>query len=335
MEAKLKPMPAWRVPRYGAFEQVLRLESSPRHAPTGSQAVMRVMAIGLNYLDILSIKGQYQERDPLPFIPGIEAAGEVVAATPEAPFQAGDKVMTVGKAACAGYMVVPPEATFAIPDGMPFETAAAFQLTYQTAHIALVHRARLKSGEFLLVHAGAGGVGTAAIQIGRALGARVVATAGSDKKLTVCRRLGVEAAINYGKENFVERIHEITGGRGADVVFDPVGGNVFTESTRCVAVEGRIIVIGFASGRVPSIAANRILLKNIDIVGLFWGNYRQFDPSRIERTQADLYRLWKAEKINPVVYRNFAFEDLPEALAALAGRKSYGKVILNGPIAGK
>ncbi len=296
---------------------------------------MCVYSIGLNYLDILSIGGSYQEKAPLPFVPCIEAAGEVIETTPEAAFQVGDKVMTVGKAACAEYMIVQPESTFLMPDNMSFEAAAAFQLTYQTAHVALVHRARLKAGEFLLVHAGAGGVGTAAIQVGRALGARVVATAGSDEKLKVCRRLGAEAAINYGSENFVEKVQEITNGRGVHVVFDPVGGSVFEESTRCVAFEGRIIVIGFASGRIPSIAANRILLKNIDIIGLFWGNYRQFDPQRIKRTQSDLYQLWNAGKIDPVIYRKFAFEDLPEALAALAERKSYGKVVLDGLAADK
>lgn len=328
-------MRAWQAPRYGAFKEVLRLDPNTAFNPEGGHAVMCVYSIGLNYLDILSIGGSYQEKAPLPFVPCIEAAGEVIETTPEAAFQVGDKVMTVGKAACAEYMIVQPESTFLMPDNMSFEAAAAFQLTYQTAHVALVHRARLKAGEFLLVHAGAGGVGTAAIQVGRALGARVVATAGSDEKLKVCRRLGAEAAINYGSENFVEKVQEITNGRGVHVVFDPVGGSVFEESTRCVAFEGRIIVIGFASGRIPSIAANRILLKNIDIIGLFWGNYRQFDPQRIKRTQSDLYQLWNAGKIDPVIYRKFAFEDLPEALAALAERKSYGKVVLDGLAADK
>ncbi len=328
-------MRAWQAPRYGEFKKVLCLEPSTVFKPESNRAVMRVKSIGLNYLDILSIGGGYQEKDPLPFVPCIEAAGEVVASTPDAAFLVGDKVMTVGKAACAEYMHLQSEATFLMPDNISYAAAAAFQLAYQTAHVALVYRARLKAGEFLLVHAGAGGVGTAAIQIGRALGARVIATAGSDEKLKVCRCLGVEAAINYGSENFVERVQEITSGRGVNVVFDPVGGSVFEESTRCVAFEGRIIVIGFASGRIPSIAANRILLKNIDIIGLFWGNYRQSDPQRIKRTQSDLYKLWNAGKIDPVIYREFAFEDLPAALTALSERKSYGKVIVNGPAAEK
>lgn len=322
-------MMAWQAHRYGEFEKVLRLESCSLPAPRGSEAVIRVEAIGLNFLDVLAIAGKYQEKSSPPFIPGVEAAGDVIETGPESPFEVGDRVMTVGTAAYAQYMAVLPGTTFCIPKSLPMAAAAAMQLTYQTAHVALVHRARLRSNEFLLVHAGAGGTGTAAIQIGRALGARVIATAGSDEKLDVCFRSGAEAAIDYRKADFVQRILEITQGRGVDVVFDPVGGNVFEQSTRCIAFEGRIVVIGFASGNVPSIAVNRILLKNIDIIGLFWGNYRQFDPQRIETTQTDLYRLYDAGKIKPVIYREFGFNNLPQALSALSERHSYGKVIVN------
>jgi NADPH2:quinone reductase len=324
-----KTMMAWQACRYGEFEKVLRLERCPLPTPTGSGAVVRVGAIGLNFLDVLAIAGKYQEKSSPPFIPGVEAAGDVIETGPESPFQVGDRVMTVGKAAYAQYMAVHPGTTFCIPERLPMADAAAMQLIYQTAHVALVHRARLRSNAFLLVHAGAGGTGTAAIQIGRALGARVIATAGSDEKLDVCLRSGAEAAINYRKADFVQRTLEITQGRGVDVVFDPVGGNVFEQSTRCIAFEGRIVVIGFASGSVPSIAVNRILLKNIAIIGLFWGNYRQFDLQRIEATQTDLYRLYDAGKIKPVIYREFGFNSLPQALSALSQRHSYGKVIVN------
>jgi len=327
-------MTAWRVHQYGDFEKVLCLESCPPPPPPGgSDAVIRVSAIGLNFLEVLSIAGKYQEKSPLPFIPGVEAAGRVIEAAPGSPFQVGDRLMTVGSGACAGYMTVQPDKTFNLPADMPFDDAAAFQLIYQTAHVALAHRARLADGEFLLVHAGAGGVGSAAIQIGRALGARVIATAGSDEKLGVCLRCGAEAAINYRTENFVQRTLEITGGRGADVIFDPVGGAVFEESTRCIAFEGRIVVIGFASGRIPKIAANRILLKNIDVVGLYWGNYRQFNSLRIEKTQKDLCQLYTSGKIKPVIYRVYPFTELKKALSALSGRKSFGKVIIDRPVA--
>lgn len=324
-------MRLWQAAQFGKFSDVLRMTFRDFEAPEAGATVVRVEAIGLNYLDILAIAGKYQEKGPLPFIPGVEAAGQVAACGPDAPFTVGERVMTVGTAACAEYMTVAPETTFAIPADMPYEAAAAFQLTYQTAHMALVRRARLQAGELLLVHAGAGGVGTAAVQIGHALGARVVATAGSEEKLAVCRRAGAEAAINYREENFCERIQDLSNGRGADVIFDPVGGKVFEASTRCIAFEGRLITIGFASGQIPSIAANRILLKNMDVIGLYWGNYKHFDPPRIERTQTDLYRLWDAGRIKPVIYREFAFEDLPEALAALAERRSFGKIVLRGP----
>lgn len=329
---KPETMTAWRVHQYGEFEKALCLDRCPPPSPTGSEAIIRVAAIGLNFLDVLSIAGKYQEKSPLPFIPGVEAAGRVIETAPNSPFQVGDRVMTVGNGACAEYMTVHPEKTFELPAEMPFDDAAAFQLIYQTAHVALVHRARLASGEFLLVHAGAGGVGTAAIQIGRALGARVIATAGSDEKLEVCLRCGAEAAINYRTENFAQRTLEITEGRGVDVIFDPVGGTVFEESTKCIAFEGRIVVIGFASGRIPSIAANRILLKNIDIIGLFWGNYRQFNPLIIEKTQKDLCHLYTSGKIKPVIYRIYPFAELQKALSALSGRKSYGKVIIERPV---
>ena len=324
-------MLAWRVPQFGNFKDVLQLECcTPPNLQPG-QTLIRVEAVGLNFLDILAIAGKYQERGALPFIPGVEAAGQVVEAGPESPFQIGDRVMTVADGACAEFMVVGPENTFLLPGGMTAADGAAFQLTYQTAHMALVHRARLQAGEWLLVHAGAGGVGTAAIQIGQALGARVMATAGSDAKLEICRLAGAEAVINYREDPFPKRILDLTEGRGADVICDPVGGAVFDESTKCIAFEGRIITIGFASGRIPSIAANRILLKNMDIIGLFWGNYKHFDVPRIARTQSALSDLWNAGKIKPVIYRQFEFEDFPAALAALAGRKSYGKIIVNGP----
>lgn len=324
-------MLAWQITQFGKFEDVLQLKSCALPCAPPEEAVVEVNAIGLNYLDILAIAGKYQEKGTLPFIPGVEAAGRVVEAGSGSAFQVGDRVMSFGKAACAGYMVSEQVNTFILPEDMTYEEAAVFQLTYQTAHMALVHRARLQADEWLLVHAGAGGVGTAAIQIGCALGAKVVATAGSDEKLETCRRAGAEVAVNYREDSFCKVIQEVTDGRGVDVIFDPVGGSVFEESTRCIAFEGRIITIGYASGIIPSITLNRILLKNMDVIGLFWGNYRHHDPQRIEQTQSELNRLWAAGKVRPIIYRQYAFEDYPEALAALSGRKSFGKIVLKGP----
>ncbi len=323
---------AWRVHQYGEFEKALVHETCPPPKPAGKQGIIRVSAIGLNFLDVLSIAGQYQEKSPLPFIPGVEAAGRIVETAEDCPFQVGDRVMTVGESgAFAEYMVVEPKNTFVFPEDMTYADAAAMQLVYQTAHVGLIHRARLSKDDFLLVHAGAGGVGTAAVQIGQACGARVIATAGSDDKLDICRKCGAAFVINYQKENFVDSVKEITGGHGADVIFDPVGGAVFDDSTRCIAFEGRIVVIGFASGKISKIATNRVLLKNIDIVGLYWGNYKKFDPEIFRKTQDALYDLYRSGDIKPLIYRQFPFSALPEALASLAGRKSYGKVIVDGP----
>ena len=211
---------------------------------------------------------------------------------------------------------------------MSYEDAAAFQMNYQTSYFALDYRAGLKESEYLLVHGGAGGVGTAAIQIGNALGARVIATAGTTEKLELCRQCGAEYLINYRTENFVEKVQEITKGKGADVIFDPVGGDVFDQSTKCVAWEGRILIIGFTSGRIPEIRTNKILLKNMSVIGLWWGNYRLHNPQLIEETQERLYQMYADGAVKPVIHSSLGFTDLPVALELLENRKSYGKVIL-------
>jgi NADPH2:quinone reductase len=211
---------------------------------------------------------------------------------------------------------------------MSYEDAAAFQLIYQTSYFALVHRAALKQAEYLVVHGGAGGVGTAAIQIGKALGAKVIATAGSSEKLEICRQCGAEYLINYRSENFVEKVNDITEGKGADVIYDPVGGDVFDQSTRCIAWEGRILVIGFSSGRIPEIRTNKVLLKNMSVIGLWWGNYRLHNPQLIEETQQRLYQMYNEGAVKPVIHSSVEFKDLPQALELIENRKSYGKVVI-------
>jgi NADPH2:quinone reductase len=210
---------------------------------------------------------------------------------------------------------------------MPFEKAAALPITYQTAHVALHHRAQLKSGETVLVHAGAGGVGSAAIQIARAAGARVIATAGGPEKVEVCKDLGAEIAIDYRVENFVEVVKEATEGRGADVTFDPVGGDVFDGSRRCVAFEGRIVVIGFASGRIAEAPTNHVLVKNYSVVGMHWGLYTRVMPDLIRSTHEDLMRLYDNGGIDPLISETVSFEELPKALNKLGSRSTYGKII--------
>jgi len=210
---------------------------------------------------------------------------------------------------------------------MPFEAAAALHIVYQTAHFALHRRAGLREGETVLVHAGAGGVGSAAIQLAKAAGAQVIATAGGGEKVEVCRKLGAETAIDYREENFIEAVKEATGGRGADVIFDPVGGDIFDGSRRCVAFEGRIVVIGFAGGRIAEAPTNHLLVKNYSVVGLHWGLYAKVMPRLIPETHQALMRLYEEGKIDPLIYKSVPFEELPDALNLLGSRSTYGKLV--------
>jgi NADPH2:quinone reductase len=215
-----------------------------------------------------------------------------------------------------------------MPDGMSFEHAAAVPICYATSYAGLVLRAGLRPGETLLVHAAAGGVGLAAVQIGRALGARVLATAGDAEKLAVARRAGAEVSINYREEDWIARVNHETSGRGADVIYDSVGGDVFEGSLRCIAWNGRLLVIGFASGRIPEVRLNRVLLKNIAIVGLHWGAYAAREPERTPEVFAALERMYGEGRIAPVIWRIYPLEDVPAALAALGGRSTYGKLVV-------
>ncbi|MGH3087326.1 MAG: NADPH:quinone oxidoreductase family protein [Rubrobacteraceae bacterium] len=310
---------AWRVHELGDPKDVLKLEEVEDPRAKDGETVVEVEAAALNFFDILMCRGEYQERPELPFSPGGEVAGTVdgrrVIATP---FPAG------------GYsekVVVPEDALFPIPDSLPFEEAAAMHIIFQTAYFALHHRASLREGETVLVHAGAGGVGSAAIQLARAAGAKVIATAGSEEKVHVCRKLGADLAIDYREEDFISAVKEATEGRGADVVFDPVGGDVFDGSRRCVAFEGRIVIIGFAGGRIAQAPTNHALIKNYSVVGLHWGLYNKTKPDLVRRTHEELMRLYEAGKISPLVHSVVPFEEVPDALARLGGRETYGKLI--------
>lgn len=322
-------MLAWTVHEYGPPLDALKLETVPTPDCPPSSALIRVHAIGINFADTLSIQGRYQVKPPLPFTPGIEASGVVEQADSAGILKVGQRVIVATPwGALAEYLVADPALCFPIPDGMGFPEAAAFLLTYQTSAFALIRRASLRTGEFLLVHNGAGGVGTAAIQIGKALGATVAATAGGSEKLEVCRKAGADILINYEEEDFAAVVLEHTGGRGADVIYDSIGGDVFDASTKCIAVEGRLLVIGFAGGRIPSIAANRIMLKNISIVGLNWGAYRDHDPKAVRQVHDDLCAMHQVGSISPVIFATYPFEDLPRALDDLKSRRSFGKLII-------
>ena len=295
---------------------------------------IRVRAAAINFPDALMVAGLYQVKPELPFVPGVEVSGEVVSTPPGTGFKAGDRVMALVDNAGltrGGYSEVAdaaPQSVSRIPDKMSFEEGAGFTLAFQTGWFGLHRRANLKAGETLLVHAGAGGVGSAAIQLGKAAGATVIATAGSDEKVEVCRRLGADHAVNYKTEDFVEEVKRVTGGRGADVVFDPVGGDVYDRSTKCVAFEGRIVIVGFTSGRIPQAATNHVLIKNYSVVGLHWGLYAKRAPELITPAARALLDLYESGKIKPHISARIPLSEAPRALATVAEGKSTGKVIL-------
>jgi len=289
-----------------------------------------VKAAGCNFFDILIVQGRYQVKPPFPFIPGGEIAGVVrEIGQGVSGFAVGDRVLA--SAPMGGYadrIAIPASFAHRMPDAMSFEEGASFPIVYPTSYAGLVYRAALKPGETLLVHAAAGGVGLAAVQIGKALGARVIATAGGPDKVRVAIEAGAEFGIDYNNEDFVERVKEITGGKGADVIYDSVGGDIFDKSLKCIAWCGRLLVIGFAGGTIPSVAANRILLKNVSVVGLHWGAYAKYEPARIPETFAALFQLYEEKKIRPVIYGSYPLEKAADALAALGSRKTHGKVVL-------
>jgi NADPH2:quinone reductase len=298
--------------------------------PGPGQVLIDVKAIGCNFPDILIVQGKYQMKPPLPFSPGHEVAGAVLAVGAGVTrVHHGQRVFAmIDLGAYAERVVADETRVFAIPDAMSFEEAAAFALVNQTSYSALVHRAQMQPGEWLLVHAAAGGVGLAAVQIGKALGARVIATAGSAAKLEIARQSGADVLVDYRTEDWVERVKRVTDGHGADVIYDPVGGNVFDGSSKCIAFEGRLLVVGFAGGRIPSIAANRILLKNMSVVGVHWGMYQTLGSPLVDQWMSALLTMYGKGQIWPVVYQTYPLAEAAKALAAIASRESYGKVVL-------
>jgi NADPH2:quinone reductase len=322
-------MKAWRVHQWGEPETMSFDEIAPAE-PGPGQVRIRNHAAGLNFFDILQVQGKYQIKPPFPFTPGAEAAGVVDAVgSGVTEFSIGDRVLSITHGGgMAEYSLGRVGMTFAVPAGMDFPEAAAFPIVYHTSYFALRERAALRPGEWLLVHAGASGVGVSAIQLGRAFGARVIATAGSSEKLDFARALGAEHVINYSDGTWVDQVKQLTGGRGADVIYDPVGGDVFDLSTKCIAPGGRLLVIGFASGRIPTIAANRILIKDIAIVGALWGTYAAAHPEYLAAAQRALAEMYAKAAIRPPKPQCYTLEQAPAALRDLANRKVLGKAVL-------
>jgi NADPH2:quinone reductase len=283
----------------------------------------------VNFPDVLYVAGTYQVKPTPPFVPGFEIAGVVTESrAPELPVGARVASTLDGSGGYATSAVAAPFNTYVLPAAMPFEDAAAITIVYQTGWFALHRRARIREGETLLVHAGAGGVGSAAIQLGKAAGARVIATAGGPAKCEVCKSLGADIVVDYTKDDFVAVVKGATQQRGADVVFDPVGGDVFDKSTKCIAFEGRIVVVGFTSGRFPEVRANHVLVKNYAVLGLHWGAYNLYDPGAIKEAQRAIYALYDKGVFRPLVSERLPMSEAPKAMQKVASRGSTGKIVL-------
>jgi len=315
--------------RYGPPSDLV-VEDVPSPKPGEGQVLVAVHAAGVNFPDTLIIQGKYQFKPELPFSPGGEVAGIVRAIGPGVTGIApGDRV--IAATTWGGYaeeVVAEAKRIIPMPDGMDFDTAATFVLTYGTSHHALKDRAALQPGETLLVLGAAGGVGLAAVELGKAMGARVIAAASSDDKLATCREHGADETINYGREDLRERIKALTDGRGVDVVYDPVGGDLSEPALRSMAWNGRFLVVGFAAGSIPSIPLNLALLKGCAIVGVFWGAFTRNEPRRNEANLQELLAWFKAGKVRPHISARYPLERAADALRDVMERKVKGKVVL-------
>jgi NADPH:quinone reductase len=324
---------AWRVHDLGPPASALRLDATvPTPVPGPHQVVVAMRACALNFADSLLCTGRYQERPDPPFSPGLELAGVVVAAGPGVALPIGARVAgspLLPYGGLADHALATDHDVFELPDTIDDVTAAAMHITYQTGWFALHRRARLQPGETLLVHAGAGGVGSAAIQLGVAAGATVIATAGGPEKVARCRELGASLALDHRSDDIVAAVKDHTEGRGADVVFDPVGGDLFDRSTKCIAWEGRILVIGAAAGTYAQARTNHLMVKTYGVLGLNWGGYRTRRPDLVAEAHHQLVSLHAAGAIRPEVSRQLTLDqDVPGAITDLAAGSTTGKIVV-------
>lgn len=299
-------------------------------SPRETEVKLAVHACGVNFPDTLIIEGKYQFRAEPPFTPGGEVAGEVLEVGERVKhLRPGDRVMTVVPyGGFAEETVVPAMGCFPFPKEMDFEIAAAFPMAYGTSYYALNQRGQLKEGETLLVLGAAGGVGLAAVELGKCMGARVIAAASSDEKLEICKQHGADEVINYSDGNLKEKVKALTAGQGADVIYDPVGGDLFQQSLSCINWGGRLLVIGFASGTIPEAAANRTLLKSCSIVGVFWGASMMREPQIHQENFAQLDTWFGNRGIQPHVSKTYSLEEAPQAMLDMVNRKAVGKLVV-------
>ncbi|MEV6793483.1 NADPH:quinone oxidoreductase family protein [Streptomyces sp. NPDC051320] len=315
-------MQAWQVHENGEPGEVMRLDEVPEPEAGPAQLKLKVLAANINFPDALLCRGQYQVRPPLPFTPGVEICGRTadgrrVIANPALPH-----------GGFAEYVVVDEATLLPAPPALDDAEAAALHIGYQTGWFGLHRRARLQAGETLLVHAAAGGVGSAAVQLGKAAGATVIGVVGGPDKARTATELGCDLVIDRRSEDIIAKVKEFTGGKGADVVYDPVGGDAYAKSAKCVAFEGRIVVVGFASGAIPSPALNHALVKNYTIMGLHWGLYAQKDPASIGRCHAELTELAAQGAIKPLVSERVALKDAAAAVQRVADGVTTGRVVI-------
>jgi len=297
---------------------------------TGGTVKIRVRACGVNFPDALMIQGLYQMKPPFPFSPGLEVSGDVIEIGEGVDtVNVGDRVIaTLQYGGFAEEVVVPAMMILPMPDNMTYEHGAGFPLVYGTSHVALAHRGKLQAGETLLVLGAAGGVGLTAVELGKLMGAKVIAAASTPEKLALTQEYGADEIIQYTTENLRDRVKELTGGKGADVIYDPVGGDMFDMAIRRVAWEGRYLVIGFASGRIPELPINIALLKNASLVGVFWGAYLLNNPAVIMNSFQTLLSWYAEGKLTPHIHKTFPIDDAPSAILELMERRAIGKVLV-------
>ncbi|MFV0463042.1 MAG: NADPH:quinone oxidoreductase family protein [Nostocoides sp.] len=324
-------MKAWQVHELGEPRDVLRLDETTMPTVGPGDVLVRVRAAAANFPDSLLCQGTYQVKPDLPFTPGLEVCGEVAAVGDQVcTWSVGDRVIgapTLPHGGFAEYAVLNGGAALVAPEALDDAEASALLIGYQTGWFALRHRAGLKPGETLLVHAAAGGVGSAAVQLGKAMGARVIGVAGGADKANHVRQLGADIVIDRRRENFVAVVNEATQGMGADVIYDPVGGDTYDRSVKCIAFEGRILLIGFAGGRIQAPALNHALIKNYSIVGVHWGLYAVKNPELVRTCHEDLVRLAAQGKIRPFISERLPLERVGEGVQRLADGKTVGRLV--------
>lgn len=313
--------------------EALQWKELPTPEPKAGEVRVAIRAASLNFPDLLIVQNKYQMKPPLPFVPGSEYSGVIDAVGAGVTHvKVGDPVAAFGGTGGFGtHAVINASMVMPLPPDFAFDDAAAFVLTYATTHHALLDRAALKPGETVLVLGAAGGVGTAAIQIAKAVGARVIAAASSAEKCALCTELGADATIDYGTANIREEIKRLTDGKGPDVVYDPVGGDLAEPVFRSIAWRGRYLVIGFAQGGIPALPWNLALLKGASIVGVFWGDFARREPKANAAALAELARWYTEGKVKPVIDRRLPMQQLPEAYARMGSRQVRGKLVMVNP----